>query len=126
MNKKLKVARIAAREVLIMVGIAVYGFLLAFTADYLFQHSKIYIKWMTPALYEYDPLSFKLAWHRALLLFSHYNFPAFPHELKSSHHIIWSLWTEHLGEFILLYGPLIYLFIRSIVWAGMSNQRRDR
>lgn len=118
------IKRIAAREVVIIIAIAVFGFLVAFISDYLFQHNKVYIKWMGPALYSYEPLSLNLLWHRALLLFNYYKFPSLYSKAFPYRDIQWFLWTEHLGEFIFLYGYLICLPIRFIIRAAKTLKEK--
>ncbi len=104
------------REGLLIIGLAVLGWSIAFAADSTFQHSNMYKTLMTPALYSYEPLSLDLAFQRALSLFRTYHFPVFPHYIATPHRILWSLWIEHLGEFIFLYGYLFLLPIRFMVW----------
>jgi len=114
-----KIKRIIAREGLIILGIAISGFIIAFVGDFIWQHSKAYIDWVTPSIYKYEPLSIKLFWNRALLLFSFYNFPQI-NGLK------WGIgmWIEHLGEFVFLYSYLIYLPFRFIVWAARTLKEK--
>ena len=115
----IKIKKIVAREGLIIFGFIVGGFTVAFISDYIWQHNKAYIDMMASSgYYQYEPLSLRLFLNRALSLFSIFKFPsncyAFPHPYSK----FWfPEWTEHLGEFIFLYGYLIYLFIRFVLWA---------
>ena len=114
----IKIKKVIAREGLFIIGFIVVGFLLAFVSDYLWQHSKTYIQLMTPTGYSYDPLSLNLFWNRVLSLFSFYKFPSVMYASSDPYHRIWFLlWMEHLGEFIFLYGYLVCLPFRFIIWS---------
>ena len=109
-----------AREGLILLSIAIGGFLIALMSDYLVQHSKAYCDDMLrhSVVPQYEPLSFGKFWNRTLGLFELYDFPSVNYSGSYPLHKIWFLvWFEHFGEFIFLYGYLIYLPIRFVFWA---------
>lgn len=113
-----KTKKIIAREGLIILGITLSGFLISFVSDYIWQHNKAYIDFMASVPWRYEPLSLKLFWNRALSVFSIYNFPFNTYISSSPYHKVWfPEWTEHLGEFIFLWGYIIYLPIRFISWS---------
>ena len=128
MNPKIK--KIIAREGLIIISIAVIGYAIAFVSDYFMQHSTEYyndiLKPLGVGFEKYEPLSFKLFWNRALQVFSLYGFPSMTNYPPPSPYAkIWYiLWLEHFGEFLFLYGYIIYLPIRFIVWAVKTLRRK--
>lgn len=119
----MKIKKIIAREGLIIIGIVVIGYIISFVSDYFMQHSTEYynavLKPIGVGFEKYEPLSFKLFWNRALVLFSLYGFPSMTNYPPPSPYAnIWYiLWLEHFGEFIFLYGYIIYLPFRFIIWA---------
>ena len=98
-----KTKKIIAREGLVIIGIVTIGYLIAFVSSF---------------IWERGTLSLRMFLGRALSLFSFYGFPSTDYPISHPLHNVWFfVWLEHFGEFIFLYGYLICLCIRFIIWA---------